>query len=71
MAKVTCIPPAKGNSGEVSGGAATAKLKYASDNTTALGTIPTFNIPDGKIDRLTAKFQKLCGWSEEFAVTIC
>jgi hypothetical protein len=70
MAKFTCIPPAKGSSGEVSGRAATAKLKYASDNTTALGTIPTFNIPDGKIDHLTAKFQRFCGWSEEFAVTI-
>jgi hypothetical protein len=70
MAKFTCIPPTKGSNGEVSGGAATAKLKYASDNTTALGTIPTFNIPDGKIDHLTAKFQRFCGWSEEFAVTI-
>ena len=70
MAKFTCIPPVKGSSGEVSGGAATAKLKYASDNTTALGTIPTFNIPDGRIDHITTKFQRFCGWSEEFAVTV-
>ena len=70
MAKFTCIPPLKGSNGEVSGGSAVSKLKYASDNTTALGTIPNFNIPDGKIDHLTAKFQRFCGWCEEFAVTI-
>ena len=52
------------------GGQQYPKLKYASDNTTALGTIPNFNIPDGKIDHLTAKFQRFCGWCEEFAVTI-
>lgn len=46
-----------------------AKLKYASDNTTALGMIPTFTIPEGKIEYLTAKFQRFCGWCEEFVVT--
>ena len=70
MAKFTCIPPVKGSNGEVSGGSAVPKLKYASDNTTALGIIPKFDIPDGKIDHLTAKFQRFCGWCEEFAVTI-
>ena len=39
MAKFTCIPPVKGSSGEINGGATTAKLKSASDDTTALGTI--------------------------------
>ena len=47
------------------GGAVVSKLEYASDNTTALGTIP-----DGKIDHLTAKFQRFCGWCEEFAVIV-
>ena len=49
---------------------AVAKLKYASDKTTALGMIPSFVIPDGKIDHSTAKFQRFCHWCEEFAITI-
>ena len=70
MSKFTCLPPSKGADSEISGGAHVAKLKYASDNTTALGNIPSFIIPEGKIDHLTAKFQRFCGWCEEFAVTI-
>ena len=57
MAKFTCIP-VKDSGGDVSGGSAVSKLEHASDNTTALGTIPNFNIPDRKIDHLTAKFQR-------------
>ena len=52
------------------GGAAVSKLKYASDNTTVLGTIPNFIIPNENIGHLTAKFQRFCDWCEEFAVTI-
>jgi hypothetical protein len=70
MSKFNRLPPSPGSSGEVSGGMAVAKLKYASDNTTALGMIPSFVIPDGKIDHLTAKFQRFCHWCEEFAITI-
>ena len=45
------------------------KLKYGCDNTTALGNIASFTIPDGKIEHLMAKYQRFCGWCEEFAVT--
>ena len=46
------------------------KLKYGCDNTTALGLIATFTIPDGKIEHLMAKFQRFCGWCEEFTITV-
>ena len=54
MPKFNLLPPAPGSSGEVSGGMAVAKLKYVSYNTTALGMIPSFITPDGKMDHLTA-----------------
>ena len=69
MSKFNRLPPAPGSNGEVSGGMAVAKLKYTSDNTTALGMILSFIIPDGKNDHLTAKFQRFCHWCEEFAIT--
>ena len=69
MSKFNRLPPAPGSNGEVSGGMAVAKLKYASDNTTALGMILSFIIPDGKNDHLTAKFQRFCHWCEEFSIT--
>ena len=46
------------------------KLKYGCDNTTALGLIATLTIPDGKIEHLMAKYQRFCGWCEEFAITV-
>ena len=45
------------------------KLKYGCDNTTALGSIASLTIPDGKIEHLMAKYQRFCGWCEEFAIT--
>ena len=45
------------------------KLKYGCDNTTALGSIASLTIPDGKIEHLMAKYQRFYGWCEEFAIT--
>ena len=66
MSKFNRLTPAPGSNGEVSGGMTIARLKYASDNSTALGMIPSFTIPEEKIDHLTAKFHRLCHWCEEF-----
>ena len=45
-------------------------LKYGRDNTTALGLVDTLTIPDGKIEHLMAKYQRFCGWCEEFTITV-